>query len=244
MYSQEGLFPFAPGTPLHISESQGVDLIVKNCFEVNLKQELGFYPFRQNTFDHGLLHDNFHDHYSGNVYFIVADLCAFQNLRKIKIEVPMFYCTYENMDFLMNFLLPNEIRVNTLIHIKDGSSYGGSSYPMDFIYQFQSELKLKRIISDRVFFSDNIAFELIEAGLQEYYNFQIEQNFFNRPNGRISQRIFDDFTLKHSPLDGWKQERISLPSNDLSRYDNNLSPLFSLCKRQNVSTKLSEAIFR
>ena len=144
----------------------------------------------------------------------------------------------------MNFLLPNEIRVNTLIHIKDGSSYGGSSYPMDFIYQFQSELKLKRIISDRVFFSDNIAFELIEAGLQEYYNFQIEQNFFNRPNGRISQRIFDDFTLKHSPLDGWKQERISLPSNDLSRYDNNLSPLFSLCKRQNVSTKLSEAIFR
>ena len=109
-YSQEGSYPFRPGTPLHVSESKGVDLIVKNCVEVNLKQELGFYPYRQSTFKHGLLHDNFNDHYSGKVFFIVAELFAFQNLRKIKIEVPIFYFTYENMDFLMNFLLPNEIR--------------------------------------------------------------------------------------------------------------------------------------
>ena len=33
----------------------------------------------------------------------------------IKIEIPIFYFTYENMDFLMNFLLPNGIQINHLI---------------------------------------------------------------------------------------------------------------------------------
>ena len=230
IYSQEGLFPFAPGTPLHISESQGVDLIVKNCYEVNLKQELGFHPFRQNTFDHGLLHENFHDHYSGNVYFILAELYAVQNLRKIKIEVPMFYFTYENMDFFMNFILPNELRINTVVNVRDGSGYGGSSYPMDFIYQFQRQLQLKRIITDRNLISGFADFDPIESGLQEYYNFQLEQNFFNRANGMVSQQIFGDFTLNPSPFSGWKQERTSLPANDLSHYQNNHDPLFLLEK--------------
>lgn len=226
MYSQKALFPFAPGTPLHISESQGVALIVKNCCEVNLKQELGFHPFCQNTFDHGLLHDNFHDHYSGNVFFILADLHALQNLRKIQIEIPMFYFTYENMDFFMNFILPNGLRINTVVNIRDGSGYGGSSYPMDFIYQFQRQLKLKRIITDRDLISGFADFDLIESGLQEYYNFQLEQNFFNRANGRVSQQIFQDFTLNRLPFKGWKQERTSLPANDLSHYQNNNDPLF------------------
>lgn len=230
MYSKEGIFPFAQGTPLHISHSEGVRLIVKNCFEVNLKQGLGFHPYRQNTFEHGMLHDNFHDHYSGKVFFVLADLYAVQNRRKIKIEVPMFYFTYENMDFFMNFILPNDLIINTVVNIRDGSGYGGSGYPMDFIYQFQRELKLKRIITDRNLFSGFVDFNLIDSALQEYYNFQLEQNFFNRRNGRVSQQIFEEFTLNTLPFNGWKQKSTFLPANDLSHYQNNNDPLFFLEK--------------
>lgn len=230
LYSQDGNFPLAAGSLLHQSDATGVSLFVKDCFQVNLKQALGFHPYSRDAFNNGLLHENFNDHHSGNVFFILGELHAVLNFRKIKIEVPMFYFTYENMDFLMNFLLPNEIRINTLIHIKDGSNYGGSSYPMDFIYQFQRELKLKRIITDRNLISDFVNYELIEGGILEYYNFQQEWNFFNRNNGTVSQRVFETFNLNRNPYRGWKSERMSLPANDMSHYDNNQDLLFSYIK--------------
>ena len=117
-----------------------------------------------------------------------------------------------------------------MIHIKDGSGYGGSSHPMHFIYQFQRELKLKQIISDRDLFLGNIDFNTIEAGLQEYYNFQIEQNFFNRTNEMVSKRIFEAFNINLAPFKGWKQKTFSLPANDLSRFNNNRDPLFIYSK--------------
>jgi hypothetical protein len=220
LYSQNNVFPFHCDNTLYESADQSRKLIVKDCHPVYLKQELGFWPFNSENFENGLLHENFNDQYSGNVYFILAELSAFLNRRKVKIEIPIFYFTYENMDFLLNFLLPNGIQIHHLIHIKDGSGYGGSRYPMHFIYQFHRQLKIKQVISDRDLHDANVDLEFVEAQITEYSNFQRESEFFGRTNGVVSEEIYGDFQRIQAPLAGWDRTRCFFSSDSLDRYSN------------------------
>jgi hypothetical protein len=234
-YSPTDDFPFKPGRLIHQCESDGISLIVKDCIQVNFKQNLAFCPYQNEVFNNGLLHSNFNDCYSGNAFFILTELNAVVNYRKIKIQVPLFYFTYENLDFLMNFLLPNKIQVNSLINIRDGSGYGGSSYAMSFIYQFQRELKLQAIITDRNLTSDFIDFEKIEAQIMEYYSFQEQRNFFNRSNGYVLKQIFESFSVNRFPFKDWTLKSTSLPSNDLEVYNNNKDPLYCYLKNGHLN---------
>lgn len=218
LYSQNNVFPFHCDNTLYESADQSRKLIVIDCHQVYLKQELGFWPFNSENFENGLLHENFNDQYSGNVYFILAELSAFLNRRKVKIEIPIFYFTYENMDFLMNFLLPNGIQIHHLIHIKDGSSYGGSGYPMHFIYQFHRQLKLKQVISDRDLHDANVDLEFVEAQITEYSNFQRESDFFGRSNGVVSEQIYGAFQIIQAPLFDWERTNCYFTPDILDRY--------------------------
>jgi hypothetical protein len=203
-YSRISRNPFESGMVLFKSTKDQTILTVKSCTKVHLKQVMDFMPFEVDTFNNGILHSSFKDELSGSVFFIITELECIRNSRKVKVEVPLFYFTYENMDLLMNFLLPNSINVHTLIHVLDGSSYGGSEVSMHFIYQFIKELKMKRIITDANLSSKEIDYELMERQILEYYHFQVNNNFFGRSNKYISQGIFDSFRINPNPIENWK----------------------------------------
>lgn len=211
-YSRISRNPFESGMVLFKSAKDQTILTVKSCNKVHLKQVMDFMPFEVDTFNNGILHSSFKDELSGSVFFIITELECIRNSRKVKVEVPLFYFTYENMDFLMNFLLPNSINVQTLIHILDGSTYGGSQFSMHFIYQFTKELKLKRIVTDADLSSKKVDFDLMERQLLEYYHFQVDNNFFDRDNKYVSEKIFKSFLVNRNPLENWKIKSFLLHS--------------------------------
>lgn len=141
--------PFRPGRIIY-QDNLGDNkrtLTIKSCKELTLKKDF-YNPYKSKSIDRGLLHFS-RDSYSGKVFFIIAELNFIHFFRRTKIEVPIFYFTYENMNFLVDFLVKHQMRVNYLIHIKDGGgSFGGSSVPMNFIYQFQDTLKITNVLSD------------------------------------------------------------------------------------------------
>jgi len=89
------------------------------------------------------------DKNTGRSFVFQVDLEQTFRGRKISVHVPVLYIMSENLVFLVNFFLLYGLKVDTLVHIKDGGgTMGGSYFPMDFIYQVTNLIKLKRVLSD------------------------------------------------------------------------------------------------
>lgn len=85
----------------------------------------------------------------GRVLLVEVEMDAVYRGRLIRVPIPILYFIAENLSFLVHVLLCYQIRIDTLIHIKDGGgSMGGSQIPMNFIYQAAPVLKLKRVVCD------------------------------------------------------------------------------------------------
>jgi hypothetical protein len=90
------------------------------------------------------------DENTGRVFLLEVEMETVHRGRLIRMPVPVLYFVAENLSFLVQAFLRYQIRVDTLIHIKDGGgSMGGSQIPMNFIYQADSILRIKRVICDQ-----------------------------------------------------------------------------------------------
>jgi len=93
--------------------------------------------------------DGYHYRNIGRVFLLDVEMEILHRERLIIVPIPVIYFIAENCAFLVNALLHYRLRLETLIHIKDGGgSLGGSKNPMNFIYQAAPILKLKRVICD------------------------------------------------------------------------------------------------
>jgi hypothetical protein len=89
------------------------------------------------------------DENTGRAFFAVVEMDTVYRGRLIRVPIPILYFIVENLSFLVHVFLRYQIRLDTLIHIKDGGgSMGGSHIPMNFIYQVAPVLKLKRVVCD------------------------------------------------------------------------------------------------
>ena len=89
------------------------------------------------------------DENTGRAFFVEVEVDTVFRGRLIRIPAPIVYFIAENLSFLVHVLLRYQMRVDTLVHIKDGGgSMGGSQIPMNFIYQAAPALKLKRVVCD------------------------------------------------------------------------------------------------
>ncbi len=65
----------------------------------------------------------------------------------IHSEPCVLYFPYENINFLVDFILAEAIQISHLVHVRDGGgSFGGSRFPMNFFYQFYEEIGLQFIL--------------------------------------------------------------------------------------------------
>lgn len=129
------------GIPFANNEYPTSEIEIGECFEIHPKK-LSYYP----SDDIWGLGSN---QFSGKVFALHLFYYSMHKGRKIRISVPMVYFGYENLNLLVDFFLANQIRISTLVHIKDGgSSMGGSRIPMNFIYQVSDILRIRRVISD------------------------------------------------------------------------------------------------
>lgn len=63
--------------------------------------------------------------------------------------IPLLYFGYENLNLLVDCFVANRITIDTLVHIRDGGgTFGGSHFPMNFIYQVADLLNIRRVIND------------------------------------------------------------------------------------------------
>jgi hypothetical protein len=177
---------------------------IKSCKELTLKKDF-YNPFKCNgQFESGLLFFD-KDKFSGKVFFIIAELSFIHCFRRTSVDIPIFYFTYENMNFLIDFLLLHQMKVNYLIHIKDGGgSFGGSNIPMNFIYQFQDTLKITNVISD----------ESIENKTFNYdKDIQLIEDYFMRNRNERNRTIMDivhKTNWKHDINNLWSSENYPL----------------------------------
>ena len=146
------------------------------------------------------------DHHSNKVFFLIIELSIFQNGRTIKVLLPCFYFTHENCNFLVDFLLHNQLCVDTLVHIQDGGgTMGGSHLNMDFIYQFQKLLKIKQVITDKSVKTKEFHYDAREL-MMDYLNYS---NHFNQARkGHLLQGL-QDHTWIDNPLLNWEEEKIA-----------------------------------
>ncbi len=155
------------------------------------------------------------DKNTGRVFFMEVEMDTVCRGRLIRVPVPIFYFIAENLSFLVHVLLRYQIRVDTLIHIKDGGgTFGGSHIPMNFIYQAAPVLKLKRVVCD----------ESPEAkALNTSANLSVLMHEFMRREGhdeRYPSRVFHEHIREASECDvrsAWEGSRIErgrMPPND------------------------------
>jgi hypothetical protein len=198
--------PFRSGRVLYQDKygNKKRTLTIISSKEITLKKDF-YNPFKyKGQFDTGLLFFN-KDKFSGKVFFIIAELSFLHNYRRTKIEIPIFYFTYENMNFLMDFLFLYQMKVNYLIHIKDGGgSFGGSNIPMNFIYQFQDTLKITNVISD-------------ESINEKVFNYQkdirlIEEYLMRdkKERNKMLMEIVHKTNWQHDIKSKWTEENIPL----------------------------------
>lgn len=85
----------------------------------------------------------------GRVFLFDLLVEVFCRGRAIQVPTPLIYFVAENLGFLAHLLLKYRLRVDTLVHIRDGgASMGESQIPMNFIYQVADILRLNRVISN------------------------------------------------------------------------------------------------
>lgn len=109
---------------------------------------------------------------TGRVFFLTLDDETRGRESGAVRGAPILYFATENLTFLVRVLLLNQIPIDTLIHVRDGGgSFGGSHYPMNFIYQAASCLRLKRVVSDTPLegkhFDSRKSFELLKEEVEE-----------------------------------------------------------------------------
>lgn len=89
------------------------------------------------------------DAHIGKVFLLDVEMEATCRGRLIRLPIPILYFVTENLAFLVGVLLHYRLRLDTLVHIKDGGgTMGGSWIPNNFIYQTAPVLKLRRVVCD------------------------------------------------------------------------------------------------
>jgi hypothetical protein len=158
----------------------------------------------------------------GRVFFVELEVRIICRDRVVLIPVPLLYFIAENLYFLVNFLLRYQLRLDTLVHIRDGGgSLGGSMIPMNFIHQARSALRFTRVICDaspeKKVFDTRRDFEALTEEIRhsEWYG-----------NRRIPRLLCE--CLRETPEDEirstWDGRRIDyrqMPSNEFKSPDGN-----------------------
>ena len=203
-----GIDVFKTGTVLFETNTatDSTQLKILYTTELNLKTFNVCPFFSKGQFeDRGLFYGD-GDHYSNKVYFLLTELSIFQNGRSIKVQIPCFYFTHENCNFLVDFLLHNQLCVDTLVHIQDGGgTMGGSHLNMDFIYQFQKLLKIKQVITDKSVNTKEFHYDA-RALMMDYLDYS---NDFNEARKGHLLHGLQDHNWIDNPLLNWIEEKIA-----------------------------------
>jgi hypothetical protein len=169
-----------------------------------------------------------------------------------RVKVSLIYFQYENLNFLVDFLLANQLHVHTLIHVNDGGgSLGGSHIPMNFIYQVYDRLKIQRMISEylcgwRTRPQPDIDCQVLLNQYQKsnehiFREFRAKEDFFAR--NRIASRSFSQHrpyrydNVNHPPDNDLLHFRIDTRSQEfqdlwyLTKLDGSDKPIYEIDKR-------------
>jgi hypothetical protein len=114
-------------------------LKVQDCFEVFTKEKF----FSPST---AVWYLGSGGQFSGRVFLLRLCLSRPNGERTL---IPLLYFGYENLNLLVDCFLANRVKLERLVHIRDGgASFGGSWFPMNFIYETAHLLGLQRVITD------------------------------------------------------------------------------------------------
>lgn len=147
--------------------------------------------------------------------------------RSVRVPVPLLYFVSENLAFLVRFLLHYQMRVDTLVHIKDGGrSMGGSRITMDFIYQVADNLRLKRVVCDGA--PKDRLYDIKEGRLaleKEIENSRQAGNRFDVDYRRLSGReICNAWEAEKIPLEKMRPNVFTPPSGHYYNWQRRHNP--------------------
>jgi len=141
------------------------------------------------------------DVHNGRCFFVLLRIEQPHRRKVISWTVPLVYVIAENLTFLVRFLLLYQVRVHTLVHIRDGgASMGNSRIPMSFIYLVTDRLRIQRVVSDlkppgRAGFEDGA--RALSNAVRNFENdFSLEHRY-QRPQGLFQFDNCRDLTFSH-----------------------------------------------
>jgi hypothetical protein len=121
-------------------------IVVKECHEINLKKEI-YSPF--STIIDSIPFQYEKDRFSGNTYFLLLNLNFVHQFKRITVEIPLFYFTYENLNLLLDLFLKYQLKINHFIYFKNSNKKAVNEISLKTIYTLQNALKINHILSDK-----------------------------------------------------------------------------------------------
>lgn len=109
---------------------------------------------------------------------------------------PLIYLSFENTNFLYDYLIHDKIQIDILVHVNDGgASLGGSNYKMDYIYPYLDDLGINEIMVDYTF-EEKKSYIIDFLDFKHYsppsrrikYNLSLDYNNFRRTDFESENR--------------------------------------------------------
>jgi hypothetical protein len=139
--------PFLPGEVLYKDNYENEERVISviESFELQLKKDI-YFPF--STVIDSKIYNYGRDRYTGRVYFILLELNFIYNFRKVKIEIPLFYFTYDNLNLLYDLFIKHQLKINYIVNDFNYKNQF-NNINIKSIIQFQDVLKTNCIISKK-----------------------------------------------------------------------------------------------